>query len=362
MPELAPFLKSLLSAPGLSGYEAPVAALIEARWRSLADEITLSRLGSLHALKKGVAPGGKRPAILIATHMDAIGMMVTQVAGGGLLRVTQVGGIDARVLPGTPVSVQATRAGEAEALFGVIVQPPARTLPASLADAPVGMNYLLIDLGLPERQVLEKVNIGDIVSYATEPTDLAGEVISGHSLDNRVSVGALTVALEELQGKPHAWDVWAVATAQEEETLGGAATSAFELHPDLALAVDVTFARGPGATDWQTFPLGKGPTLGFGPNLHPFLHRHLKDLADRLEIPYSVEVLPRHSGTDAFAMQVAAEGIPTMVIGIPLRYMHTPVEVVAYKDIQRTGRLIAEFIAALEADFVDNIVWDDEKQ
>jgi endoglucanase len=178
-------------------------------------------------------------------------------------------------------------------------------------------------------------------------------------LDNRVSVAALTVTLQELQSKSHAWDVWAVATAQEEETLGGAFTSAFGLHPDLAIAVDVTFAKGPGANDWQTFPLGKGPTLAFGPNIHPFLHKKLKDLADRLEIPYAVEVLPRHSGTDTYAMQVTAEGIPTAVIGIPLRYMHTPVEVVAYKDIQRAGRLTAEFIAALEPDFVEKITWDE---
>jgi tetrahedral aminopeptidase len=361
MPELASFLKSLLSAPGLSGYETPVAKLIEEKWHPLLDEITTSRLGSLHGLKKGAAAAGKGPSVLVAAHMDAIGLMVTHVVDGGLLHVTAIGGIDARVLPGTPVTVYATGGDASQELFGIIIQPPARTLPASLGDNPVGINYLLVDVGLPHKQVLESVRTGDIVSFATPPVELAGDVISGHSLDNRVSVAALTVALEELQGKSHAWDVWAVATAQEEETLGGAATSAFELHPHLAIAVDVTFAKGPGANDWQTFPLGKGPTLGFGPNLHPFLHRSLKDLAEKLEIPYSVEVLPRHSGTDAYAMQVAAEGIPTMVIGIPLRYMHTPVEMVTYKDIQRTGRLIAEFIAALEPDFVEKITWDEER-
>lgn len=358
MPELAPFLKTLLSASGLSAHEKPVGDLIAEEWRPQVDELSYSRLGSLHGLKKGsfVAPGGgRRPAILVAAHMDAIGLMVTQIAEGGWLHVTSVGGIDARVLPGTPVMVHGR-----EELFGVIVQPPARTLPASLGDGPVGINYLLVDVGLPHKQAQEKVRVGDLISFATEPTDLAGDVISGHSLDNRVSVAALTVALQELRLKSHAWDVWAVATAQEEENLGGAFTSAFALHPDLALAVDVTFAKGPGANDWQTYPLGKGPTLGFGPNLHPFIHNRLKELADRLEIPYSVEVLPRHSGTDAFATQVTAEGIPTMVIGIPLRYMHTPVEVVAYKDIQRAGRLIAEFIAALEPDFVEKITWDEQ--
>jgi tetrahedral aminopeptidase len=358
MSEFAPFLKALLSAPGLSGHEGPVASLIEAKWRPLVDEISRSRIGSLHGLKKGTSTLAKHPAILVATHMDAIGLMVTYIVDG-LLHITEVGGIDARVLPGTPVTVHATGKIAAEELFGVVVQPPARTLPASLGDNPVGLNHLLVDVGLPHKQALEKIRVGDLVSFATEPTELAGDIISGHSLDNRASVAALTVALEELQDKAHVWDVWAVATAQEEETLGGAFTSAFDLRPELALAVDVTFAKGPGASDWQTYPLGKGPTLGLGPNMHPFLHRKLKELADQLEIPYSVEVLPRHSGTDAYATQIVAEGIPTMVIGIPLRYMHTPVEMVAYKDIQRAGRLIAEFICALEPDFIEKITWDE---
>jgi len=355
MPEFAPFLKSLLSAPGLSGYETPVAELIEAEWRPLVDEISRSRIGSLQALKKGNGEG-KRPAIMIAAHMDAIGLMVTQIVDG-LLRITEVGGIDARVLPGTPVTVH----NGGEELFGVVVQSPARALPANLGDNPVGLDYLFVDIGLSHEQAIKKVKIGDPVSFATEPTELAGETISGHSLDNRASVTALTIALQQLQGTSHAWDVWAVATTQEEENLGGAATSAFGLHPDLAIAVDVTFAKGPGANDWQTFPLGKGPTLALGPNIHPFLYKKLKELVERLEIPHAVEALPRHSGTDAYAMQIAAEGIPTAVIGIPLRYMHTPVEIVAYKDIQRTGRLLAEFITTLEVDFMEKIVWEDEK-
>ena len=358
MPEFTPFLKSLLTAPGLTGHEMPVAALIEAEWRPLVDEISRSRIGSLQALKKGTPSETRRPSIMIATHMDAIGLMVTQIVDG-LLRITKVGGVDARVLPGTPVMVYGTAAGQTEEFYGIVVQPPSRMLPASLADVPVDMNYLFVDIGLSHRQVLQKIQVGDLISFATEPVELAGDVISGHSLDNRASVAALTIALQQLQGTKHAWDVWAVATAQEEETLGGAYTSAFGLRPDLAVAVDVTFAKGPGANDWQTFPLGKGPTLALGPNIHPFLYKKLKDLADRLEIPYATEVLPRHSGTDGFALQVSAEGIPTAVIGIPLRYMHTPVEVVAYKDIQRAGRLLAEFIAALELDFIEKITWDE---
>lgn len=361
MPEITPFLKSLLSVSGLSGYEAPAAKLIEEKWRPLVDELSVSRLGSLHGLKRGNSTAlstGKRPSIMIATHMDAIGLMVTRIVDG-FLHFTQVGGVDPRILTGTPVIVHATGGGKTEELFGVVVQPPARALPESIGDNPVGLNDLLVDLGLPAKDVAAKVRIGDVVSYATEPVELAGEVISGHTLDNRASVAALTVALEELKGKSHTWDVWAVATVQEETVFGGAYTSTFEIHPDLAVAIDVTFAKGPGASDWSTFPLGKGLTLGFGPNIHTYLFKKFKDLADQLEIPSAVELVPRHSGTDTYAMQVTAEGIPTMVLGVPLRYMHTPVEMVSLKDIQRTGRLLAEFISALEVDFVEKITWDE---
>ncbi len=355
MPDITPFLKSLLSVAGISSYETPATQRIDEKWRPLVDETRLSRLGSLEALKKGSATE-PRPSIMIATHMDAIGMMVTSIADG-FLHVTQVGGIDPRILPGTPVIVHASASGEE--LPGIVVMPPARALPASVGDGVVGLEYLLVDVGLLPKEVAAKVRTGDPVSFATEPKELAGEVISGHTLDNRASVAVLTVALEELQKKSHAWDVWAVATVQEEVGLLGAFTSAFGLRPQIAIAIDVTFAKGPGANDWQTMPLGKGPTLTMGPNMHPYLYKALKELAEKLEIPFQPEVTPRMSGTDAYATQITAEGIPTMVIGIPLRYMHTPVEIVALKDIQRAGRLLAEFIASLEADFVEKIVWED---
>jgi len=149
-----------------------------------------------------------------------------------------------------------------------------------------------------------------------------------------------------------------VATVQEEVGLLGAYSSAFQLRPQVAIAVDGTFAKGPGANDWQTHTLGKGVGLCIGPNMHPFMHTKLKELADKLEIPWFLDVTPTDSGTDAYAMQTTMEGIPTALVEFPIRYMHTPVESVSIKDIQRTGRLLAEFIASLEADFVDTIVWE----
>src|SRR5215207_678017 len=354
MTDILPFLKSLISVSGLSGYESPVASLITEKWRPLVDELNLNRVGSLHGLKRGTG-AAPRPSVMIATHMDAIGMRVSKIVDG-FLHITNVGGIDVRVLPGAEVTVHAS--GSEEDLPAVIVMRPARFLPESVGDKVHAIEHLLVDTGLLPRDVEKNVRVGDLVSFANQPLELAGDVISGHSIDNRASVAALTICLEELQNKPHVWDVWAAATVQEETTFLGAYSSAFALRPQMAIVVDGCFARGPGANGWQTFPMGKGVGLCLGPNMHPFLHKKLRELAERLEIPWFLDVTPADSGTDAFAVQVTSEGIPTALVEFPVRYMHTPVESTSLKDIQRAGRLLAEFVASLERDFVDTIVWE----
>jgi endoglucanase len=222
----------------------------------------------------------------------------------------------------------------------------------------VGLNYLFVDTGLTISEISKRVRVGDLVSFATEPLELPGGYISGHTLDNRASIAALTICLEALQNRSHQWDLWALASVQEEITYAGAATSAHQLKPSIAIAVDVTHAKGPGTSDYSAFPLGKAVTLGIGPTMHPFLYKRLKEVAEKAEIPVVDEAVPLLSYTDADALQLSAEGIPSMVISIPLRYMHTPVEMIALKDVQRAGRLLAEFVASLEADFINKIVWD----
>lgn len=343
-------LIDMISAPGLSGYEAPVRSIIEAAWRPLTDDLSVSRLGSLHGLRRGTLPE-PRPSLLLAAHMDAVGLMVTSIVEG-FLHITSIGGLDARVLPGQPVMVHGR-----QNLPGVIVQPSAHLLPAEYADKTVSLEHLLVDTGLLPGQVGRLVRPGDLVSFAQPPLELSADYLVGHTMDNRASVTAVTACLQELQGRQLAWDVWAVATAQEETTFGGAITSGFGLHPSLAIAIDVTFASSPGSTGYRTCPLGKGIALGWGANIHPHLHELLAKLADRLEIPWKIDPMPRYSGTDAMALQVAAEGIPCMVVSIPLRYMHTPVEMVAIKDILRAGRLLAEFVAGLDEKSMASIVF-----
>jgi len=353
--ELTALLKDLLSLPGLSGHEGPARQRISEAWQPLVDGLSTSRMGSLHGYRRGAFAGTEpRPAILLAAHMDAIGLMVTGIAAGGYLRITQIGGVDPRILPGQPVTVHARRP-----LPGIAILPVDRLLPANLAGKPAPLKYVLVDTGLPAAEVAQLVRTGDLVSFAQPPLELAGEIIAGHSLDNRASIAAITLCLQELQHMSPVWDVWAVATVQEEETFGGAYTSPFEIRPSLAVAIDVTHASGPGVSDYRGFALGKGLTLGLGPNIHPSLHKSFVELAKKLEIPHKIEAMARHSGTDAFAMQIVAEGIPTMVVSIPLRYMHTPVEMVALKDIERAGHLLAEFIARLEPDYIQHIHWDD---
>lgn len=352
MNDILPLLKKLITAPGLSGYENPVRDLIEEAWKPLTDEISYSRIGSLHGLKRGTAPE-PRPSILVAAHMDAIGLMVTEMIDG-LLRITSIGGVDARVLPGQLVTVHGR-----EDLPGVIGHLPVRMLPDHVQKKAIPLEYLFVDTGQPAARLERHVRVGDLVSFAQPPLETLGETLVGHTMDNRASVVALTSCLRSLADRPHSWDVWAVASVQEETSLVGAFTSAYQIRPSLAIAIDVTWASGPGSPNHKTYPLGKGPTLVWGPNIHPALHQRFKELAESLEIPYSLEVAPRHSGTDAYALQVTAEGIPTMVIGIPLRYMHTPVEMVAVKDITRAGRLMSEFISQLSPDFMESLTWDD---
>jgi endoglucanase len=352
MIELTPFLKQLITLPGLSGHEAPVRTAIAEAWQPLVDELTTSKIGSLHGLRRGAGPEPRR-RILLSAHMDAIGLIATSVVEG-LIHFTQVGGVDPRILPGQPVTVYGRRE-----LPGVIVQPPDRLLPESQAGKPVSMEYLLVDTGLAASETARLVRPGDLIAFAQPPFELAGETLAGHSLDNRASVAAVTLCLQELKHSIAAWDVWAVASVQEETVLGGAITSPFDIRPDLAIAIDVTHAKGAGVSDYRSFNLSEGPTLGWGPNIHTPAYRVLKELADRLEIPTHMEPMPRHSGTDAIGIQLVAGGIPTLVISIPLRYMHTPVETIALKDINRTAHLLAEFIARLEPDFMEKIHWDE---
>jgi endoglucanase len=349
--DIVPLLKRLSEANGVSGYEHEVRQIVEEEFGRLADQVRTDTLGNVIALKRGTGPD-PRPAILIATHMDEIGLIVSELEEG-FIHFQQVGGYDDRVLLAQEILVHGRRT-----LPGIIGARPPHVLSMKERGQPVPHDKLRIDVGLSPEELRKVVRVGDLVTMKRELLELSGGLVAGKALDDRVGVAAAVVCLEELGRMHHMWDVYAVATVQEEVGVKGAITSTYDLQPDVGIAVDVTWAKQPGTPDEYTYELGKGPTIGCGPNFHPKLQNALVETAGELEMSYHLEPAARPGGTDAYAIQVSREGIPAALISIPQRNMHTPVETVSIKDVERTGRLLAAFIARLDGDFLDSLVWD----
>ncbi|HSJ53537.1 MAG TPA: M42 family metallopeptidase [Anaerolineae bacterium] len=349
--EIIPLLKRLSEAHGVSGYEHQVRDLVREEFERHADEVRTDVLGNVIALKRG-SGAEPRPSIMLAAHMDEIGLIVSSLEDG-FVRFEQVGGYDDRVLLGQEVVIHGRRD-----LPGIIGARPPHVLPASERDKTVPYDRLLVDPGLAPEELAELVQVGDLVTMKRELVELKGGMVSGKAMDDRASIVAVAVCLEELGRLRHRWDVYAVATVQEEVGLKGAITSAFGLQPDVALAIDVTFGKQPGTPDEHTYELGKGPTIGCGPNFHPRVQEALVNAAKALEMGHHLEPAARPPGTDAYAFQISRQGIPAGLVSIPVRSMHTPVETVAIRDVERAGRLMAAMIGRLDDDWLQTLTWD----
>ncbi|MBN1311841.1 MAG: M20/M25/M40 family metallo-hydrolase [Anaerolineae bacterium] len=350
--DLQKHLIELSDAPGVSGYEAPVREVLRSLWERLAGQLSVDNLGSLVAVRPGSGAEPRR-RVMVTAHMDEIGLMVTRI-DGAFLRFTNVGGIDRRVLLSQPVIVHGERP-----LPGLVGSRPPHVLSDSDRKKYPGYDDLVIDTGLSERELRKAVQVGTPVTFEQRAVSMGDGLISGKALDNRVSVAALTLLLDQLQGRSPAWDVMAVATTQEEVGMRGGTTAAWHTRPDLAIVIDTTWATGVGVGDDKGFPLGEGLSLVIGPNAHPKLFDALRKKSGELEIPVMPEPMARSSGTDGWPIQVSREGVPTAIIGIPIRNMHTPVEVVALKDIERTARLVVEFVCGLDDETLDSLALDD---
>jgi endoglucanase len=292
---------------------------------------------------------------MLASHMDEIGLMVAGI-NRGFIRITALGGVDPRVLLGQEVIVHGRKELPGKDLSGVIASTPPHLLKAGERDKIIGLEKLWIDVGLSARQVAQRVEIGDLISMRRTAVELKNGLLAGKAFDNRASVAAVTICLEQLHTLNHAWDVIAVATVQEETALLGATTAAFGLSPDVAIVIDTTYGTQDGTPANEAFDVGGGPTIGIGPNMHPRMTQRLRDAANRLELTAPLEPMAGNTGTDAWVVQVAGEGIPTGLLGIPIRSMHTPVETVSPKDVERAGRLLAEFIAGLDEEFYQGLI------
>lgn len=333
-------LLELSPIPGPSGFEAPICEKLHKIWSPYADSIEVSPLGNLYALRRGKGPEPRR-RLALAAHMDTIGLIVKDIVGDGL-RVSALGIPDPRVLLGQRVKVLAE-----DPLPGLVVRPPDSCLPKEAKGRAARIEELMVDLGLPANELAEHIQIGTPVVLDQPVVSVDDGRLAGPSFDNRASLAALTITLERLAHLEHEWDVWVIATVQEELFAAGAATAGFQLEPDLAIVVDTTFGRGPSHSGAGTFSLGGGVTNGWGPSVHPWVNAALEAAADRLASPVTREVLPTLSSTDADRLQTTAAGIPTGLVSLPIRNMHSAVEVIDPGDIEAAAALLAAFSAGL---------------
>lgn len=337
----------LSQAVGVSGYQGAgdIHAVVTAELTPCTDQIERDRMGSIIGLKKGEGPTSRK--IMIAAHLDEIGAIVTHL-DQGFVRFTQVGGLDDRVLMGQEVVVHGQRD-----LPGIIGSIPPHLLLPGQANHEVDLTKMQIDVGLPARQLAQLVQVGDLISFVGPVTTLQNGLVSGKAMDNRASIAAMVLCLQELSRMRHSWDVYAVATADEEwGRFTGATTQAYAIQPDVALVMDVTFAD---VNDLE-IKLGEGPVVSLGPSNHPALRQRMIEICERLELKYQSEIMPSGAGTDAFAIEVSRAGVPTLLISIPSRNMHTPVEMIDPNDVARAGRLLAHFIASLDEAFVETLI------
>jgi len=345
---IPPVLNNLLTAHGPSGYEATPAAV----WRDAAAAFSASVEADVMGSSTARVPAtGDGPSLAIVGHIDEIGLIVTHIEESGFLRFTGVGGWDAQVLVGQRVAV-ATRDG---VVPGVVGKKPIHLLDADDRKKVPEMKAMHIDIGAVDGEAAAKlVRVGDVAVIAGDPVELQSGRVASRSMDNRLGCYvAYEAARLVAEAGGAAGEVIAVAAVQEETGFGGSTTIAHSLEPGLAIAVDVTHATdAPGIDENQLgkHHFGSGPVIERGTSLHPLISELLIEAAEAEKIPYTLAASGRHTGTDADAIYRSRGGVPTGLVSVPLRYMHSPVEVVQLDDVENTAKLLAAFALRLPAD------------
>lgn len=341
------FLKKILETPSVTGTETRVAQRIRTRLAGVADQVETNVMGSVHATLKGT---GKAPSVMIAAHMDEVGLMVTYISDSGFLSVAAVGGVDAAILPGMRVDVHT----DSGTYRGVVGRKPIHLITPDERKNVTPLDDLVIDLGMPAKQVKKLVRIGDVITYGVGFEEFGKGMAVSRGFDDKMGVYIAVRVLEELAkagGAPG--DYICAATVQEEIGLRGGTTSAYGVHPDIAIALDVTHATdypGIDPSKYGKLACGAGPVIARGPNINPVVHERLLAAAKKAHVNVQIEAEPRVTGTDAAAMQIQRGGKATGLVSVALRYMHTPTEVLALKDLEACVKLLTQFILDLDED------------
>lgn len=341
------FLKKILETPSVTGSEHQVASLVRERLAPIADSIETNVMGSVHATLEGT---GDAPSVMLAAHMDEVGLMVTYINEGGFLSVAAVGGVDAAILPGMRVDVHT----ESGSYRGVVGRKPIHLIEPDERKNVTPLDALVIDLGMPAKQVKELVRIGDVITYGVGFERFGKGMAVSRGFDDKCGVYVAVRVMEELAAAGGApGDYICAATVQEEIGLRGGTTSAYGVHPDIALAFDVTHATdypGIDPAKYGKLVCGGGPVIARGPNINPVVHERLLAAAKKAGLKVQIEAEPRVTGTDAGAMQIQRGGKATGLVSVALRYMHTPTEVICLKDLERCVTLLTQFILDLDDD------------
>ncbi len=338
------FLETLVNAPSPSGFEQPAQRVVRAYASEFADEVSTDVMGNVIAT---LNPSGA-PRVMLAGHCDEIGFMVRYITDEGFLHFSPVGGVDAHLVPGQRVHVHGAR-GPA---LGVVGKKAIHLMEAEERKKVLQFHQQWIDIGAADRKEAEKrVSVGDPVTFAAGFERLHGQLAVARGFDDKMGSFVVMEALRLAARARPAAALFAVSTVQEEVGLRGATTSAFALEPEVAIAVDVTHATDYPDADKKRFgevKLGRGPVLHRGANMNPVVVERLRAAAQRTRIAYQMIGVPGRSGTDAWAMQLTRGGVASAVVSVPLRYMHTPIEVLDLRDLAAAAKLLAAFVADLK--------------
>jgi len=333
-------LKDLTSCSGVSGHEGSLALLIKDIFAKYCESVEIDAFYNVIGIKKGTGKNNKK--IMITAHLDEIGLIVKSIDDNGFIKFTNIGGIDRKILLAQEVTIHGRKD-----VTGVIGAKPPHLLKAEETKKTVKLDDLAIDTGMIGEKLKKYVSIGDVITFKSNAFELQNSKFSSKSLDNRISIAAMLEVMRQLNDIKHKDDVYFVATAQEEFELTGATISAYNIRPDISIVIDACHGDMPDAPKDETYGLGKGPAIGLGPNLDRKLTQKIINVAKDYNIPYQIDVEPGDTGTEAWAIQVSRCGIPTILVSIPVRYMHTPIETSNLNDMKNAGRLIAKFIEIL---------------
>jgi len=333
------FLKQMLTTPSPSGYEQPVQQVVRDFAGSFADAVETDWHGNVNV---AVNPSGT-PRIMLAGHCDQIGMLVNYIDENGFIWVSPIGGWDVQMLIGQRMQIW-TADGP---VLGVIARKAIHLLTTEERKTVPEIKDLWLDIGASsQKEAQQKIAIGDPVTLYLECHEMQNELMTSPGIDNKVGTWVVTSAAQRVKQHSPTAAVFAVSTVQEEVGLRGVKTSSFAIDPQLGIAVDVTHATDCPTIEQKDFgqvSIGAGPVLFRGPNVNPVMFHQLQSIAQEHDIPIQINGLSKAASNDGNALQINRSGVATAIIGIPNRYMHSPVEMASLADLDHAAELIAQF-------------------